>query len=541
MQRAYEQKNFSERTLLAHYMLLKPDAAALIMEAQRAICEGRENQWDSHFVGQLDALGGNIFRLVLKSVIPALNTGYSIGGGAMHASFGELNERYANLTVPEGLRQHHTFSINTYGQQLGNRLVEDKIRLKLNLEQIEEIFASLTAAEPASPRNLVMILNQLKMRIESSIRRLKSDTQKNANLPAGLLQRLQLVSETLEACQHGRATEQFILLLLSAAYFHQEKELRRLAINALVARYAQKDNLAEKILVLKKDIAIGALQPRQLEFLIRVCEDIINSAVEDAEIGATLAQIRSANSTLSELCLSLSRIRAATLDALHIDGAVRKILKVNALSAEASRWLKLILAEEQTKANPARFCIRLDKSPLDYYYGQMGGTCLSLRGEEILKPDFFILRLSNLQTREIIGFSIAVKEREKPTSVGPRRWLAFGFNVAPSMRTKFTANEKLLIYLHFRYVYEKLAQQTKTPVLLCGIGAKMIISNDEEWQKLILRFERKYRTTARAFMSDFVYQADAFKLAIVMVDPTDLKTFRAHNFFRWRNEKGTAV
>jgi hypothetical protein len=185
--------------------------------------------------------------------------------------------------------------------------------------------------------------------------------------------------------------------------------------------------------------------------------------------------------------------------------------------------------------------IRLDKSPLDYYYGQMGGTCLSLRSEEILKPDFFVLRLSNLQTREIIGFSIAVKEREKPTSVGPRRWLAFGFNIAPSMRTKFTANEKLLIYLHFRYVYEKLAQQTKTPVLLCGIGARMIISNDEEWQKLILRFEPNYRTTARAFMSDFVDQADAFKLAIVMVDLTDLKTFRAHNFFRWRNEKGTAV
>jgi hypothetical protein len=532
LQKAYVLDEFSERTLLRHYLQLKPEHARLIEQVRSDIAHGTENRWQDEQIRVADALPVELFPLIMKSTIPALNTAYS--SGMTHNSFGDLFSMRDELPKALSGEIHHTFSINTFSPELADRLAEDKVRMQINIDLIAGVFEAIVNPDFSDATNLIMILNKMQREMDDRMRARKADARGTLQVPEGMKQRHDMLRNIMAVYERASRTEQYVLLMLVTAHLKKPPEITGVAIRETLKRYMDSHNLRQKFEMLRIDVATGALQPHQLERIIRVCEDIIAAIISDPELNQLFVRDVRRNSEFEELCLVLTRINSNVLTVHHIDAAAKWLLKVNALNAERGRWLKLIVAEQQVKANPVRYHMRLTKSPLDFYFGHMGGICLASHGAEILKEDFHVVRLSNLETQEIVGIALAVLEREKPATAGPRRWLGFAVNMIQSFGSKLTANEQLLVYMHFRFVYEKLALQTKRPVVLAGNSDRMILSNDSTFRSLILKLERRRAQRTSAYMSTLVYESEAFDDGLLIINPQAPQTLLAHAFFKVR-------
>jgi len=80
----------SYKELLDAYIQEHPDTIELITDYQQQLLSGLERQWTGEYISQLDGL--NIHRLLLRSVIRGIGTGFSMSGKS--SSFADLFEKY---------------------------------------------------------------------------------------------------------------------------------------------------------------------------------------------------------------------------------------------------------------------------------------------------------------------------------------------------------------------------------------------------------------------------------------------------------------
>ena len=192
--------------------------------------------------------------------------------------------------------------------------------------------------------------------------------------------------------------------------------------------------------------------------------------------------------------------------------------------------------------------IYTSKSFIDAHYGDMGGICLSGSPGQILRPGFYIQRLTDLTDKEIIGMSILYLSTGGFNSdevKAKNYWHAFAFNPLQSFLRKCTDKQALFMYLQFRLNMEKIAWATRLPVVLSGIEtAGGLISNNGHFDNLIRTFEKTKPTAKKVYNAygfSVYYSEEAFAKALVMIDSrgyegvTDLSeipSFHAHRMLQ---------
>jgi len=531
LKKAYQIDELSERTILNHLKNTRPDARRLIEKAQHDIARGVEQNWPASFISSLDKIGPGTFRLVLKATVPALYTGYSFR--ILHETFTDLFAQRESLASHLHLGIQRTFPLATYKVETQPRHIEDKVRAKINLKTLEFTFGLLTQQPRTEITAALAPINAMWQEVDRRVRQMQSEGR--LDISAEMLRRRNFLQTIMRHIETGGTLDKIIISVMAAAYFHNNADLVSAVAALVIGRYATNPNFASKLSVLAKDIAIPAIQGYQFEMMIRVCEDLIEFVINDQALQQRLEKIHESAPELTQLLLSLSRRNSTSLDMTDLDAALTRMLRLNALRAEQSQWLRLIVAESESKAKPVIFHLRLDKSPLDMYYGHMGGICLASHESEAMQPDFYVMRLSNLETQEIVGIALAVLERGPIAEEACRRWLAFGINIIDSIYSKLTMSERLLVYLHIREAYEALASRTNRPVVLAGVGDRMIISNSETFRNMIINYERPKASPTHVFMTELVYKPKEYAPGLLIIHPAKPETFRATNVLRKRS------
>jgi hypothetical protein len=132
--------------------------------------------------------------------------------------------------------------------------------------------------------------------------------------------------------------------------------------------------------------------------------------------------------------------------------------------------------------------------------------------------------------RQIVGVALAAYCANPNAKFGAQRyWLAFAFNPLRSLSRKWNARQLLAVYLSFRRILENLSKASGMPVLLAGMGANGILSNNVALQSLIVNYERTRDPVevqdARGFHA--MYPESQFARALLVIRPDEPASMRS--------------
>jgi hypothetical protein len=295
-------------------------------------------------------------------------------------------------------------------------------------------------------------------------------------------------------------------------------------------------------------MSVDVLTYAQLTYLLNLLETLVFVLGEDKKIKNLIEKDTVLQKILKPYFVT--KQKKVTPDAL--DAAVKKMLEYPAMQAERAKW-QGILDKLETKAENYfhQMELYLSKTFMDSYYGDMGGICLSGQPEQIRKSGFFVQRLVDQTDKEIVGMSVLFLSPAGFSSTQIQAkyyWQAFAFNPLHSVLSHCTLAQQQYLYLQYRLNMEKLALQTKLPVVISGIGTGWgLISNDQCFSDLIRAYEIKKTTAKRVYNAKGLavyYDENQFANALVIIDPRGyenqapekIPTFYAHRElpqFQW--------
>ena len=542
-------KSVSYKDLFNAYIIEYPENKDIIADYQQQLLSGEDRLWTSEYLETLDQLSPFLHRPLLRSVIRGIGTGFSFG--VKSANFSGLLNRYVAVQTQKTIDIRTTFNMPIKPLSRVSSDKDVQARKQINLLLIEKIWTILRDPEPAVAqgagpyiyKQLLKLENPLeKASVEQADLEKELQTVTDEELRKQISKKLAKKTKTIQTLQTKKQEftaildvfemlnneQKFIAALIIAGTLERtDEEFAAYAIGLLLQRYIEEESIVSRITFLKEDVSIDALTYEQLSFLLNLLETLFFVLREDKKINTLLNTDKKTNNRLHEILRPyiITKKKQVTADAL--DAAAKKITGYAALQEERAKWQSILdKLESKDKSYFHQMELYTSKTFMDSYYGDMGGICLSGHPEMVRRPGFFIQRLADKTDKEIIGMSIlflsdqGFSERKIKTK---HFWQVFAFNPLSSVLYRCNLEQQLYLYLQFRLNMEKLAWQTKLPVLITGIDTSSgLISNSSSFGTLIHQYETSKRTARKVYDAKGLavyYDEVEYAYALVIIDP----------------------
>jgi len=559
----------SYKQLLNAYVQEHPDTSELITGYQQQLLSGLDRQWTDEYVQRLDLL--NIHRLLLRSVIRGIGTGFSSPGKS--SSFIELFTKYGGVHSQININVKTDFIMPVKQIILSSADQDEIARKQINLTPIEKVWNSLSNSESYSTGSVLTYINKWSIALneplekifnekvsleeklketneEKIVKKTKHDIAKQDKAIAALQEKKQNYTAIMEEFDMLNDEQKFILaLILAGTAGKSDDEFSSLVTGLLLRRYKELDSITSRLSFLRDDISVDVLSYQQFIYLLNLLETLFLTLSEDKKIISLLED----DTILQEILnpYLITKKKQVSLDAL--DAAAKKMTGYASMQAERAKWQGIL--EKMERKDEKYFHdmeIYTSKTFIDSYYGDMGGICLSAQPQQILKPGFFVQRLLDVTEKQIIGMSILYLSNGgfgSPLVQAKNFWQAFAFNPLSSVLSHYSEKQQLYLYLQYRMNMEKIAWTTKLPVVLSGIDTSWgLISNNGYFCDMIRKYEYSKLTAKKVSNAKGLsvhYSDSAFAVSLVIIDPrgyeetsdlSQIPTFYAHRELQNKEE-----
>jgi hypothetical protein len=551
----------SYKELLDAYVQEHPDTIELITGYQQQLLSGLDCQWTGEYIKQLDSL--NIHHLLLRSVIRGIGTGFSIPGKS--SGFADLFEKYGVVHSQMKVNAKTSF-IMPIKQLILSSADQDAIaRKQINLVLIEKVWNSMYNPEPLNAGNILTYINDWSIKLneplekifsekvslekflnetneEDIINKTKTDIAKQDKAITALQEKKQNFTAIMNEFDSLNDEQKFILaLVLAGTAGKSDDEFSGYVTGLLLQRYIELESITSRLSFLRDDISVDVLSYQQFVYLLNLLETLFFTLSEDKKIIDLLED----DTILQEILKPYLIIKKKQVSLDALDAAAKKMTGYASMQADRAKWQGILDKIEQKDEKYFHDMeIYTSKTFIDSYYGDMGGICLSMHPQQILKPGFFVQRLLDNTEKQITGMSILYLSSGGFSSDKVQSnnfWQAFAFNPLSSVLSHYSEEQQLHLYLQFRMNMEKIAWATKLPVVLSGIDTSWgLISNNGYFCNLIRKYEYSKPTARKVFNAKglSVYYSEAeYAVSLVIIDPrgyeeaaelSQIPTFYAH-------------
>jgi hypothetical protein len=534
--------------ILRAYRLKYPESDGIIEKFQEDITTGRDRGWDHEHLRKLDGLGRALHVPLLKSVIQGLRA------PAVADSFETLANRYESLELERSLEVSHEFTMARTDRQGPDvhRFRQQEVRRQLDLGVFREVWTCLEETPPESINNLarhvnaqVLSLREPEERVGGQLISLEQQLQEEGNEEnRKMRKKTERLQKSLAAIRQQRAGLQAVLntleeihedlrfpllLHVAASQAKAGSAFSREMLAWIINRYSGDEAVSGRIAYLQADIPIELLTLEQAGHIVNTLETLRLRVMHDVE--ATFEKHRDSMEEFNSVVEPFILTRVKTADAASADAAFAKLCSLGKMNALQARWRELLQKTEDAQEGEP-WLLFTSKTPVDAYYGHMGGICLSQYPDMIRNQDFAILRLSSPRYRQIQGMAALFRShRGLPSCPGTPAsfWHAFAINPLPSLLNRQTQRQQLMLYLHYRLILEQLSLQSGLPVVLSGIGTWGIVSNSTAFAAIVTGFERRVGSVevfdARGL--SLYYSEEQYARALLMIHPGRQETVLA--------------
>ncbi|MCL2440777.1 MAG: hypothetical protein FWD14_03475 [Treponema sp.] len=543
--------NISYKDLLFAYINKYPDNREIIEKFQNNMLSGTDRLWNKEFIKQLDILGSekrSLHGLLLRSIIRGIGSGYS---RVRSFCFEDVFNKYGIVNTLPALNVRTVFQmpIVPIGQSTCEK---DKFaRKQINLINIEKVWNALCETDPLNADYTLSFIDswiaeltepfdkafKRKISCEKDLQKMQQipdDDEIKEKLKKDITKQNKIISTLINKKKHYiKIIKEFnslndlqkftTALILAGSKDNSTDDISYYAAALLLYKYKHLESISSRMNFLKEDVSIDVISYQQLLYLLNLLETLFIELREDKEIIVLLKT----DTVLQEILepYIVTKKKKITMDAL--DAAAKKITSFASLLAERAKWQRILVSlEEKNEKYYHNMEIYTSKTFMDSYYGDMGGICLSSWPFEILRPGFYIQRFVDLTDRQIIGMSIIgfSKGGFSCSKTRANKYIhVFGFNPLFSFIRNFTDEQLFNLYLQFRLNLEKIAWETKLPVVLSGIDSKTgLISNNLYFETLIKVFESNMPSAikvknAKGF--SMYYHPREYQRALLIIDP----------------------
>lgn len=519
--------------LLNHFLRQHPQEKELYDRFRSDILQGNDRSWKPCFTAEIDgSFPRDLHRGLMKSIIKGIDTGYAKGVKA-----GSLSELYrhfgtaANLPCPAASLE---FQLPLPDRKAGSgtEAASVYLRKKIKMTMITKAWTALYPENgEAVPLNVVQRLNQKSLELKAAAEKLQNKRLMagEAKKEASLIKRIERLAAERERCEKvmrslpdltpdARFLAEF---LICGDLGGKDGEWNRLGFDLLKKRYAGAPLLQERLSVLQQDVVITALSLTQLDYFLNTLHTLQYNLLNDPG----LERLLDSESPLQDIIAPFLRVRDKTLSIRALDAAFHRITSLTKLIHERNRWKQL---QDGTGKEGGGTCrnmrLSTSKSFIDAYYGDMGGTCLSASPFRILERNLINIRLVDIDAGTITGMALMAFNATPCPELGLScYWFAFAINPLQSFLFKLGEEQQEALYRQYRRLFQRVADKTGCAVLLPGLSAWGLISNNTAFADLIKSHEAR-RTPAgavtdRARGYSLYYGEEAFSHARVLCLP----------------------
>ncbi len=507
----------SATQVVEDYITIHPELKAEYQEWKDDIFEAKDRSWGPKKFPNLDQAGKDFHKALLRSTIRGLGH-YDNGNKSL--SWKNLWDQYgiANVSPSFEVRQTLTLTEAVPPKHSG----DPEIRKTLKLEFLEQHWHRIQGPVQSPDAAAALLLRQSLELKEARSRLLteaqnphltdKERTKLNQQSRAVLkkfedLERVQEVFPSLTPVQKW-----IVALVVGAHVLKKPEELTAV----LLAPYREQQEFRERFRFLQSDLRIEIINLDQLGWLINLWETVATLVRQDQSVQLALESDSSWQEVLKPYLITKKKI--LSMEAL--DAAVKTIAQISRLTGEQVRWQTLLEKSSQTTFRTRNLVISASKAPLDCYYGDMGGICLSSRPKMILNPGFHVLRLFDGELEQIVGEAVLFLNPKPIRSYDPTKpiWFFFAINYLPSQTKGLGIRQQLKVYLGFRSVAQRISKLTGFPLAIPGYKTWGIVSNNGQFEDLIVNFERNQGAVpvTDAFGFNLYYDEYAYAEALVL-------------------------
>lgn len=516
--------------LLKLYLRQNPEAAEAVQRFKHNISNGDDRSWTGDDVAEFDGLEQSderkqyLHALLLFATIRGFSGTYTRG---VHTpTLKDLVSVYRPDPYPALLDYRHEFSRD---QLMTRKEKTLRTKAKVKTDAIASAWRRITESQEAPP--LEQVLGQQYRSITEQAAQSRESRGPEHKATRRLDSQRTALETVLDQWSQLSPMERLSAGLLIAGYYGRKADELRASVLAEVLRWVSSDPVErERLKYLYEDIDAEAITIQQTEYLVTALTDISERIPGDPEVSAWLEEPDEIATVLAPL--ALTKQKKVTPEAL--DAAFRAIVNLSTLAKELARWRELL--EEETAANPAaneeegnagsiahhknpRYALFISRTAVDAYFGDMGGTCLSNSPHHVRNNGFLNVRLGDVNRGEIVGMAaFQFVPNRVPSLEKTGFWFSFAFNPLRTVTSGLTESQLSRLYEQFRRVMAHIHTVTGKPILIPGIAAYGVVSNDTSFAHLIIEYEkaRGGRFVTDAYGFALQYQESVYAQALVV-------------------------
>ncbi|WCL50731.1 hypothetical protein [Leptospira sp. GIMC2001] len=497
----FHNQNVSPRLVLKEFLKKsKLEVRDLIQSAIDDCLDGNDRSWHLEKCVQLDRISKNLFFLFKSYIIRGFSAFQEInwlGHKNNSSSFNHHWEAYKDVHKSPSLRFFYDFLFKKRNSDDTNKKQEEVIRQKINIDNFE-YFHILTEFGASTNINTFFTYFQKKLlSIRKSIQELKNhslevDKSELNKIQKSILHLERKHSNLVELLELARvkngSLQKILLIILFPNFFSIKDQETKEFYQFLIESNSDRKELEFLNKFIFEDVVIDRISLPQIESICRIVEEISQSTMQEIGIKENISDIQ--NSEFFKLLKPYSLVKSKELNVNAIDAAIKKLFNLNKMIKEKDKWIDSVHSKESTNSNPLfQYRIVLNKSPLDSYYGTMGGICLAQYPKLIIETRLFNFRIVDLKRKDIMGSMLGYYINTPIPKLKIDRYLSvFAINPLLSFLTKLGGKDKILFYLHIRKSLEEFAKQFNIPILLAGAdGTFGLISEYPNFSSIILK------------------------------------------------------
>jgi len=528
--------------ILNGYMYRYPEKKEVIGAFIDEICAGEDRNWTPQRIEEIDSLGHALHYPILKRVIRGL--GSLLFTGTKSRSFTGLYWKYSiesSKYFRDASVSFNLSSIDSSKYSSIDHKIRQQVRKQLDLKTFHQVWECLME-NGTSIDGLIRHMNRMSSGLMEPIQKQQEEIIELTRDPDAIDEKLQKKiskkEKSLEVLQTQKAEldavmdlfEQspqedmkfLLVLVVAGAKGKTGDEFTRELAGYMVRRYGSDPSIADRLFYLREDVPIELLTFEQAGWIINTVEALARHLNND--VNRILEKYSDREEEILEVTAPFLVTRSKRLDVDALDAAFRYMFSYNKMTGLLAQWQEIIEENNLQEKSRLDFSIFTSRTPLDAYFGDMGGICLSAHPEFSQQPGFINCRLVSHQDRAIVGMALLYLSPFTLHDYDPNSrgfWHAFAINPLSSLLNSLTKKNQLAIYLHFRTLFEKVAVQSGYPVVLSGLTTMGIVSNNDYLAGKIIALEKDWGAfeTLHAVGLDVYYDESDFAHGLVIIDP----------------------
>jgi len=509
----------SAQNIVDDYVDLHPPLREEYETWRQEIFDGKDRSWGPQKFPGLDSAGPALHRALVRATLKG------VGGPSSRfksESYRELWEKFGKATAPPSFEARQTLVLDEL--QPPKPSGDPEIRKVLKLDFLASHWLRLQgpglAPDAAAP---AFLRQSLEFReASSSLLTRSQDPELTPQERSKLHEQSELVrakAENLERVMEvfprlAPELQRLTALIVGAHALGNPEAMTGI----LLGPYQLHPLYRDRLRFLQADLRIEIITLDQLGWLVNLWETVAELVRNDSGLHKALRSRGQVEDLISPYLLT--KRKELSWDAL--DAAVKTISQLNRLKGERSKWQTLWERSARSTSQSKNYLLAASKAPLDCYYGDMGGTCLSLYPKMILHPGFHVLRLFDGESKQIVGEAVLFLNRKPVQSYDPSRpvWFLFAINPLPSIMKTLGTGQQLEVYLGFRSLALRISRSMRLPLLLPGLYQWGILSNDGQFMRMICDYEihQGSRPVHDALGFSLYYEESCYAKALVIDD-----------------------